>query len=105
MCSSDLSASGPSSSRAGAASSRSWREAITSNSGLNRGAVPLAAPSPSRQATTSAMRISAAEIGAEPSHAEARLEAARQAILEGTTLQQLLEERDLRQHSQVMYFI
>jgi Rrf2 family protein len=34
-----------------------------------------------------------------------RLETARRSILAGTTLQQLLEERDLRQQSQVMYFI
>lgn len=36
---------------------------------------------------------------------DASLEAARQAILEATTLQQLLDERDQRLQSQVMYFI
>ena len=34
-----------------------------------------------------------------------RLEKARQAILEGTSLQDLLDDRDLRLKSQVMYFI
>ena len=34
-----------------------------------------------------------------------RLDGARQAILEATTLQQLLDERDRRLQSQVMYFI
>ena len=36
---------------------------------------------------------------------EGRLEQARQAILEGTSLQDLLDERDQRLQSQVMYFI
>jgi Rrf2 family protein len=36
---------------------------------------------------------------------EGRLEQARQEILEGTSLQDLLDERDLRLQSQVMYFI
>jgi hypothetical protein len=36
---------------------------------------------------------------------EGRLGEARQAILEGTSLQDLLDERDQRLQSQVMYFI
>jgi hypothetical protein len=36
---------------------------------------------------------------------EGRLEQARQAILESTSLQDLLDERDQRLQSQVMYFI
>lgn len=36
---------------------------------------------------------------------QSRLEAARQAILDATTLQELLDERDQRLQSQVMYFI